>query len=169
MRPNKRKVQFWRRIQRTQTRNSTAGLPDAPPKRSPPLLLNTLDDVLEHVSLAARTAVAVPSSIERSQLRPPSLIVDAPLKLWLKQLDLEILESLYNKCVVACAKAKLLGQRNEAAYRANRIRKIAHRELEYRRTQPTPAQDSALGTQADQPRTERLHRPVSKSRRQARS
>lgn len=36
-------------------------------------------------------------------------------------------------------KAKLLEQRNEAAYRANRIREIAHRELEYRRTQPSPA------------------------------
>ena len=77
MRPNKRKVQFWRRIQRTQTRNSTVGLPGAPLKLSPPLLLNTLDDVLKHVSLVARTAVAVPSSIERSQLRPPSLITDA--------------------------------------------------------------------------------------------
>ena len=62
-----------------------AGLPVAPLKLSPPLLLNTLDDVLKHVSLGARTAVAVPSSIERSQLRPPSLIVDAPLKLWLGQ------------------------------------------------------------------------------------
>lgn len=72
MRPNKRKVQFWRRIQRTQTRNSTVGLPGAPLKLSPPLLLNTLDDVLKHVSLVARTAVAVPSSIKRSQLRPPA-------------------------------------------------------------------------------------------------
>lgn len=57
----------------------------------------------------------------------------APLKLWLKQLDSETLEVLYNKSVVACTKAKLLGQRNEAAYRANRIREIAHRELEYHR------------------------------------
>ena len=109
-----------------------AGLPGAPLKLSPPLLLNTLDDVLKHVSLVARTAVAVPSSIERSQLRPPSLITDAPLKLWLKQLDSETLEVLYNKSVVACTKAKLLGQLDEAAYRANRIREIAHRELEYR-------------------------------------
>lgn len=38
MRPNKRKVQFWRRIQRTQTKNSTVGLPGAPLKLSPPLL-----------------------------------------------------------------------------------------------------------------------------------
>lgn len=133
MRPNKRKVQFWRRIQRTQTRNSTVGLPGAPLKLSPPLLLNTLDDVLKHVSLVARTAVAVPSSIERSQLRSPSSITDAPLKLWLKQLDSETLESLHHKYVVACTKAKLLGQRNEAAYRANRIREITHHELEYRR------------------------------------
>ena len=143
-----------------------AGLPGAPLKLSPPLLLNTLDDVLKHVSLVARTAVAVPSSIERSQLRPPSLITDAPLKLWLKQLDSETLEVLYNKSVVACTKAKLLGQRNEAAYRANRIREITHRELEYRRTQPPSAQSPALGSQADQPRAERLHRPVPKSRRQ---
>ena len=135
MSPNKRKAPAWRRTQRTQTRNSTVGQPGAPLKLSPPLLLNTLDDVLKHVSLAARTAVAVPSSIERSQLRPPSLITDAPLKLWLKQLDSETLEVLYNKSVVACTKAKLLGQRNETAYRTNRIREITHRELEYRRTQ----------------------------------
>ena len=119
-----------------------AGLPGAPLKLSPPLLLNTLDDVLKHVSLVARTAVAVPSSIERSQLRPPSLITDAPLKLWLKQLDSETLEVLYNKSVVECTKAKLLGQRNEAAYRANRIREIAYRELKYRRAQPTFVQNA---------------------------
>lgn len=154
----------WPKTQPNMT--TGAGLPGAPLKLSPPLLLNTLDDVLKHVSLVARTAVAVPSSIERSQLRPPSLITDAPLKLWLKQLDSETLEVLYNKSVVACTKAKLLGQRNEAAYHANRIREIAHRELEYRRTQPTPAQNTALGTQADQPRTERLHRSVPKGRRQ---
>lgn len=148
---------------------TVAGQPGAPLKLSPPLWLNTLDDVLKHVSLVARTAVAVPSSIERSQLRPPSLITDAPLKLWLKQLDSETLEVLYNKSVVACTKAKLLGQRNEAAYRANRIREIAYRELEYRRTQPTPAQNTALGSQEVQPRAERLHRSVSKSRRQTRS
>ena len=148
---------------------TVAGQPGAPLKLSPPLWLNTLDDVLKHVSLVARTAVAVPSSIERSQLRPPSLIGDAPLKLWLKRLDSETLEVLYNKSVVACTKAKLLGQRNEAAYRANRIREITHRELEYRRTQPTPAQNTALGTQTDQSRAERLHRTVPKSRRQTRS
>ena len=134
-----------------------AGLPDAPLKLSPPLLLNTLDDVLKHISLVARTAVAVPSSIANSQLRPPSLTTDAPLKLWLKQLGSETLEVLYNKSVVACTKAKLLGQRDETAYRANRIREIAHHELEYRRTQ------------ADKPRAERLHRSVPKSRRQTRS
>ena len=111
-----------------------AGLPGAPLKLSPPLLLNTLDDVLEHVSLVAHTAVAVPSSIERSQLRPPSLIGDAPLKLWLKQLDSETLEVLYNKSVVACTKAKLLGQRDENAYRANQIRELARYELDYRKT-----------------------------------
>lgn len=135
MRPNKRKVQLWRRTQGTQTRNSTVGLPGAPLKHSPLLWLNTLDDVLKHVSPAAHIAAAVPSSIERSQLRPPSLIADAPLKLWLKQLDLETLEVLYNKSVVACTKAKLLGQRDETAYRTNRIREATHRELEYRRTQ----------------------------------
>ena len=115
----------WLKIQPDTT--TSAGLPGAPLKLSPPLLLNTLDDVLKHVSLVARTAVAVPSSIERSQLRQPSLITDAPLKLWLKQLDSETLEVLYNKSVVACTKAK-------------------HRELEYRRTQPTLAQDPTLGT-----------------------
>ena len=135
MSPNRRKARAWRRTQGTQTRNSTVGLPGAPLKHSPLLWLNTLDDVLKHVSPAAHTAAAVPSSIERSQLRPPSLIADAPLKLWLKQLDSETLEILYNKSVVACTKAKLLGQRDETAYRSNRIREIVHRELEYRRTQ----------------------------------
>ena len=133
MRPNKVRKNQWPKTRPNMTIG--AGLPDAPLKLSPPLLLNTLDDVLRHVSSAAHTAVAVPSLIERSQLRPPSLIADAPLKLWLKQLDSETLEVLYNKYVAACAKAKLLGQRNEAAYRANRIREAAHRELEYRRAQ----------------------------------
>lgn len=133
MRPNKRKAQLWRRIQRTRTKSSTIGQPGAPLKHSPLLWLNTPDDVLKHVSPAVHTAVAVPPSIERSQLRPPSLIADAPLKLWLKQLDLETLEALHNKSVVVCTKAKLLGQRDEAAYRANRIREATHRELEYRR------------------------------------
>ena len=97
-----------------------AGLPGAPLKASPPLWLNTLDDMRKHVSLAASTAVAVPPSIERSQLQPPSLITDTPLKLWLKQLDSETLEVLHNKSVAASAKAKLLGQRDETAYRVNR-------------------------------------------------
>ena len=158
MNPNKRKARAWRRIQKTQTRNSTVGRPGAPLRRSPLLWLNTLDDVLKHVSLAARTAVAVPFSIENSQLRPPSLIVDAPLKLWLKQLDLEILESLYNKCVAACAKAKLLGQRDETAYRVNRIRKAANYELEYRRKKQEAGERETLGPPQDQPRAERLHR-----------
>ena len=43
----------------------------------------------------------------------------APLKLWLKLLDFETLGVLHNKSVAASAKAKLLGQRDEAAYRAN--------------------------------------------------
>lgn len=146
MRPNKRKVQFWRRIQITQTRNSTVGLPGAPLKLSPPLLSNTLDDVLKHVSLVARTAVAVPSSIERSQLRPPSLITDAPLKLWLKLLDSETLELLHHKSVAACAKAKLLGQRDETAYRTNQIREATHRELECRKTQSPSRKDRAMGS-----------------------
>lgn len=164
---NRGRKNQWRRTR--QLTSTKTGQPGAPLKLSPPLLLNTLDDVLKHVSLVARTAVAVPSSIERSQLRPPSLITDAPLKLWLKQLDSETLEVLYNKSVVACTKAKLLGQHNEAAYRANRIREIAHRELEYRRTQPPPTQGAALGSQEVQPRVERLHRPVPQSRRKARS
>ena len=112
---------------------TNAGLPGAPLKASPPLWLNTLDDVRKHVSLAADTAAAVPSSTERSQLLSPSLITDTPLlELWLKRLDFETLEVLYNKYVVECTKAKLLGQRDENAYRANRIREIARRELDYR-------------------------------------
>lgn len=80
-------------------------------------------------------AVAVPHSIANSQLQSPSLIADAPLKLWLKLLDFETLESLHHKSVAACAKAKLLGQRDEAAYRTNRIMEATHRELEHRRKQ----------------------------------
>lgn len=99
---------------------------------SPPLWLSTLDDMRKHFSLAADTAVAVPSSIEKSQLQSPSLIADTPLKLWLKRLDSETLEALYNKSVVECTKAKLLGQRDENAYRANQIRELARRELDYR-------------------------------------
>ena len=154
----------WLKTQPNMT--TGAGLLGAPLKASPPLWLNTLDDMRKHFSLAADTSVAVPSSIERSQLQSPSLITDTPLKLWLKQLDSETLEVLYNKSVVECTKAKLLGQRDENAYRANRIREATHRELEYRRAQPTPAQNTALGTQADQPRAERLHRSVPKGRRQ---
>lgn len=137
---NRERKNQWRRTQ--QLTSTKTGLPGAPLKLSPPLLLNTLDDVLKHVSLVAHTAVAVPSSISNSQLRPPSLITDAPLKLWLKQLDSETLEALYNKSVVACTKAKLLGHRNETAYRANRIREIAHRELEYRRTHSPTGESS---------------------------
>lgn len=130
---SKAKARKWRNTQRTMA--FISGPRGGRPKPSQPSLLNTLPDVLQHCLQVERTAVAVPHSIANSQLRPPSLIADAPLKLWLKQLDSEALEVLYNKSVVACTKAKLLGQRNEAAYRNNRIREIAHRELEYRRTQ----------------------------------
>ena len=67
---------------------------------------------------------------------------DAPLNLWLKRLDSETLEALYNKSVVGCTKAKLLGQRDENAYRANRIRELARRELEYRRTYSPTGENS---------------------------
>ena len=146
MSPNKRKAQLWRRTQRTQIRNLTAGQRASQRNTSPPLLLNTLLDVLQLCSLAARTAVVVPSSIENSQLRPPSLITDAPLKLRLKQLDFETLESLHRKYVAACTKAKLLGQRNEAAVRNNRIRGAVHNELEYRRAQSSSRKGRAVGS-----------------------
>lgn len=169
MRPNKRKARAWQKIQRTQTRNSTVGQPGIQLKASPLSLLNTLPDVLQHCLQVERTAVAVPSSISNSQLRPPSLIADAPLKLWLKLLDFETLEVLHNKSVAASAKAKLLGQRDETAYRVNRIREATHRELEYRRTKPPTGEGPALGSQAQQSGTERLHRAVPKSCWQARS
>lgn len=131
---SKAKAREWRNTQRTMA--FISGPRGGRPKPSQPLLLNTLDDVLKHVSLAANTAAAVPSSTERSQLQPPSLITDTPLlELWLKRLDSETLEALYNEYVVECTKAKLLGQRDENAYRANRIREIARREIDYRRTQ----------------------------------
>lgn len=167
---SKAKTRKWRNTQRNTT--TLDGHKGGPPKLSQPLWLNTLHDVLVQCSLAERTlspasvGTTVPSVVERSQLRPPSLIADAPLKLWLKQLDSETLEALYNKSVAASAKAKLLGQRDETAYRVNRIREATHRELEYRRTKPPSAQSPALGSQADQPRAERLHRSVPKGRRQ---
>ena len=131
---NKAKARKWRNTQRTMA--FISGPRGGRPKPSQPLLLNTLDDMRKHVSLAANTAAAVPSSTERSQLQPPSLITDTPLlELWLKRLDSETLEALYNEYVVECTKAKLLGQRDENAYRANRIREIARREIDYRRTQ----------------------------------
>lgn len=107
-------------------------------------------DVLQHCLQVERTAVAVPSSISNSQLRPPSLIAYAPLKLWLKLLDFETLKVLHNKSVAASAKAKLLGQRDETAYHVNRIREATHRELEYRRTKPPTGEGPALGSQAQQ-------------------
>ena len=119
-----------------------AGPLGAPLKASPPSLLNTLPDVLQHCLQVERTAVAVPSSISNSQLRPPSLITDTPLKLWLKRLDSETLEALHNKSVAASAKAKLLGQRDENAYRVNRIREATHRELEYRETYSPSGENS---------------------------
>lgn len=70
------------------------------------------------------------------------LITYTPLKLWLKRLDSETLEVLHNKSVVACTKAKLLGQRDENAYRANQIREATHRELEYRRTHSPTGENS---------------------------
>ena len=98
----------WPKTQPDMT--TDAGPLGAPLKASPPLSLRTLDDVLKHVSLAART---VPSSIEKSQLRSPSLITDAPLKLWLKRLDSKTLEVLYNTFVVECANL-LRGERSWA-------------------------------------------------------
>ena len=103
-----------------------AGLPGAPLKLSPPLLLNTLDDVLKHVSLVARTAVAVPSSIERSQLRPPSLITEAPLKRTIADSIMKTPASLSNPQLVAMrrdyfrrlAKAKLLNTPDAPAIEA---------------------------------------------------
>ena len=131
---SKAKAREWRNTQRIMA--FVNGPRGGRPKPSQPSLLNTLDDMRKHVSLAANTAAAVPSSTERSQLQPPSLITDTPLlELWLKRLDSETLEALYNEYVVECTKAKLLGQRDENAYRANRIREIARREIDYRRTQ----------------------------------
>ena len=124
------------------------------PKPSQPSLLNTLPDVLQHCLQVERTAVAVPSSISNSQLRPPSLIADAPLKLWLKLLDSKVLEDLLNKYVGLCAKNKLLSRRDETAYRTDRLREAIHRELEYRRTKPSDGEGPALGPQAQQSGTE---------------
>ena len=132
---NKLKVQFWRKIQRQRVLETTFrnGQRVAQPKISPPLYLNTLHDVLELCLQVERTARAVPASIANSQLRPPSLIADAPMKLWLRQLDFAALEELHRKSVVASAKAKLLQTRGVHAYRVNRIRELTHHELEHRK------------------------------------
>lgn len=164
---SKAKARKWRNTQRTMA--FISGPRGGRPKPSQPSLLNTLPDVLQHCLQVERTAVAVPSSISNSQLRPPSLIADAPLKLWLKLLDFETLEVLHNKYVGLCAKNKLLGRRDETAYRTARLREAIHRELEYRRTKPPDGESPALGSQAQQSGTERLHRAVPKSRRQTRS
>lgn len=148
MSPNKRKVQFWRRLQRTQIINSTVGQHGIRPKASPPSLLNTLPDVLQLCLQVERTAAAVPHSIANSQLRPPSLIADAPLKLWLKLLDSETLESLHRKSVVASAEAKLLGRHDAAAISVNRIREATTRELQRRnqgRETYSPAGENSVG------------------------
>ena len=170
---SKSRAQKWRNTQRNMT--TLDGRKGGPPKLSQPLWLNTLHDVLVQCSLAERTlspasvSTTVPSVVERSQLRPPSLIGDAPLKLWLKRLDSKVLVDLHNKYVGLCAKNKLLGRRDETAYRTDRLREAIHRELEYRRTKPPTGEGPALGSQAQQSGAERLHRPVPKSRRQTRS
>lgn len=143
---NKRKARTWRKIQRTQIRNSTVGQPGIRLKASPLLLLNTLPDVLHLCLQVERTAVAVPRLIENSQLRPPNLIADAPLKLWLKLLDSETLESLHRKSVVASAEAKLLGKHDAAAISVNRIREATTRELQHRRAASPSQPNPPLGT-----------------------
>ena len=65
------------------------------------------------------------------------------------ELDSETLEVLYNKCVVACAKAKLLGQHNETAYHTDRSRKAANRELEHRRKKQKAGERETLGPPQD--------------------
>ena len=134
---NKMKVQFWRRIQRQRQRTLDMTFRNGrrvdPPKVSPPLYLNTPHDVLELCLRVEPTARAVPSLIANSQLRPPSLIADAPMKLWLKQLDCATLEELHRKSVAVCAKSLLLQTRDVHAYRVNRIRELIHRELEHRK------------------------------------
>ena len=162
---SKAKARKWRNTQRTMA--FISGPRGGRPKPSQPSLLNTLPDVLQHCLQVERTAVAVPSSISNSQLRPPSLITDAPLKLWLKLLDFETLEVLLNKYVGLCAKNKLLYVRPASS--ADRLREAIHRELEYRRTKPSDGEGPALGSQAQQSGTERLHRTVPKGRRQTRS
>ena len=147
---SKAKTRKWRNTQRTMA--FISGPRGGRPKPSQPSLLNTLPDVLQHCLQVERTAVAVPSSISNSQLRPPSLIADAPLKLWLKLLDFETLEVLLNKYVGLCAKNKLLYVRHASS--ADRLREAIHRELEYRRTKPSDGEGPALGPQAQQSGTE---------------
>lgn len=140
---SKAKARKWRNTQRTMA--FISGPRGGRPKPSQPSLLNTLPDMLQLCLQVERTAAAVPHSIESSQLRPPSLIADAPLKLWLKLLDSETLESLHRKSVVASVKAKLLGKHDAAAISVNRTREATTRELQHRRAASPPQSNPSLG------------------------
>ena len=130
---SKAKARKWRNTQRTMA--FTSGPRGGRPKPSQPSLLNTLPDVLQHCLQVERTAVAVPSSISNSQLRPPSLIADAPLKLWLKLLDFETLEVLHNRSVAASAKAKLLGPQAQQSG-TERLHRAVPKSRRQTRSQP---------------------------------
>lgn len=132
-RSTKKRVQQWRRNQRIirTTAGRAADLMSFWLVSSP----STLQRALEICLSAPRTATAIPSEIENLQLQGPSLIVDAPLKLWVKLLDSETLSQLHQTSIAAHAKHLLTGVK-PSAQRANRIRKVVEREIRWREKNP---------------------------------
>lgn len=132
-RSNEKRMQQWRKTQRIIriAGGPGAGLMNFWQASSP----STLQRVLEICLSEPRTATAIPAAIENSQLRGPSLIVDAPLKLWMKLLDFETLSQIHRTSVATCAKFLLIGV-TPFAHRVDRIRKAAERELRWREKHP---------------------------------
>lgn len=132
-RSTKKRVQQWRRNQRIiRTTVGRAAVLTSFWRASSP---STLQRVLEICLSAPRTATAIPPEIENSQLQGPSLIVDAPLKLWMKLLDFETLSQLHQTSIVAHAKHLFTGKKLFTR-RVDRIRKVAERELRWREKNP---------------------------------
>lgn len=132
-RSTKKRVQQWRRNQRIiRTTVGHAADPMNFWRVSSP---STLQRVLEICLSAPRTATTLLPEIENLQLQGPSLIVDAPLKLWVKLLDSENLSQLHQMSIAAHAKYLLTGMKLPAE-RINRVRKVAEREVRWREKNP---------------------------------
>lgn len=132
-RSTKKRVQQWRRNQRIiRTTVGRAAVQANFWRASSP---STLQRVLEICLSVPRTATTLLPEIENLQLQGPSLIVDAPLKLWVKLHDSESLSQLHQALIAACAKYLLTGMKLPAE-RINRIREVAEREVRWREKNP---------------------------------